>query len=564
MGPVAVVGLGAMGSRIALRLLDAGHDVIVWNRSPRKLEALLARGATAAATPREAARHSHTVITMLAGPEALRSVSQGPDGIAAGTHPGLVVIEMSTVGPAAVEALATLLGPAVQVVDAPVLGSIGEADTGTLTIFAGGPADLVDQVRPLLATVGTVVHVGPRGTAAAAKLIANAALLGTIAVLGEALSLAGMLGLPQEAVAAVLQRTPLAEQARKRLPLIQAGVYPRRFALSLARKDTDLMLAPTPASGAGLPVLLAARHWLVTAEQQGLGDSDYTAMLATILGSSRAGDLTAPDRGNFDNGYDGLIIDLDGVVWLGGWPIDGVARALRNLRARGVRTLFLTNDPQHSRAAQAQRLSAIGVPATADDVLTAASATAAFLAGQERFAGARALVVGSDALRDEFAAAGFELLPPADAAAARIVIVGGHDRFDYGELRAATRAVGAGAELFATSRDPFYPAADGPEPATGAILAAIETATGATATITGKPESHIFAIARDRLASCARVAVVGDSLVADIAGARRAGLDAILVLSGTTSAADLERAGIQPDLVLTTLAQVENLPPAQA
>lgn len=557
MDPVAIVGLGAMGSRIALRLLDAGHEVVVWNRSPQRLGPLLARGATAASSPREAVRHSRTLITMLAGPEALRSVSEGPDGVGAGTHPDLVVVEMSTVGPAAVEGLASLLEP-IRVVDAPVLGSIAEAEAGTLTIFAGGSADVVDRVRPLLACLGTVVHVGPRGAGAAAKLVANAALLGTMAVLGETLTLAGALGLSREASPLVLAATPLAEQARRRLPLIEAGAYPRRFGLALARKDADLIVASAVTSGMRLRALEAVREWLVTAEEQGHGDCDYTAMLATILGS-RAADRT---RGGKIGGYDGLIIDLDGVVWLDGRPIDGVARTLRHLRARGVRTLFLTNDPQHSRAAQAARLSAIGIPATADDVLTASATAAALLAGQERLAGARVLAIGSQALRDEFAAAGFEIVAPDDAETARLVIVGGHDRFDYAELRAATRAVGSGAELFATGRDAFVPTADGREPATGAILAAIETATGATATVTGKPEPHMFAIARDLLADCGRIAVVGDNLATDIAGAKRAGIDAILVLSGATNAAELGRADIQPDLVLPTLADLD-APPSE-
>lgn len=282
MEPVAVVGLGAMGSRIALRLLDAGHDLVVWNRSPRKLEPLLERGATAAASPRAAARRSRRLITMLADPQALRSVSDGPDGIAAGAHPDLVVVEMSTVGPTAVAELAALLEPSARVVDAPVLGSISEAAAGTLTIFAGGSGDLVDEVRPLLATLGTVVHVGPRGTGAAAKLVANAALFGTIAVLGETLSLAAALGLSREATADVLETTPLAEQTRRRLPVIDAGVYPRRFALSLARKDAELILA-SATNVVRLRALEAVCEWLGAAERQGRGDSDYTAMLATIL-----------------------------------------------------------------------------------------------------------------------------------------------------------------------------------------------------------------------------------------------------------------------------------------
>jgi HAD superfamily hydrolase (TIGR01450 family) len=326
--------------------------------------------------------------------------------------------------------------------------------------------------------------------------------------------------------------------------MIEAADYPRRFALSLARKDADLILGSSAAADVELPGLGAVRGWLAAAEAEGRGDDDYTAMLATILHK----------RGADGDRYDGLIVDLDGVIWLGGHPIDGAAETIRRLRARGVRVLFLTNDPQHSRAGQARRLTEIGIAAAAADVLTASAAAAAFLAAQERLAGARTLVAGPPALRDELAAAGFALVTPRDADTAAIVVVAGHDRFDYAELRAATLAVGAGAELFATGRDAFVPTRDGREPATGAIVAAIETATGATATITGKPEPPMFATARDLLADCARVAVVGDNLASDIAGAKRAGLDAILVLSGATSADDLERAAVPPDIVLPTIA----------
>jgi 3-hydroxyisobutyrate dehydrogenase/2-hydroxy-3-oxopropionate reductase len=544
MGTVSVVGAGAMGSRIALRLLDAGYEVLVWNRSPGKLAPLLARGALAVPTPGEAASRSQTLITMLAGPQALRSVSEGPDGIAAGHHPGLTVVEMSTVGPPAVRQLASLLGPQARLVDAPVLGSTGEAGTGTLTIFAGGPAAVVDEVEPLLAVLGTVVRAGPLGAGAAAKLVANAALFGTLAAFGETLALAGALELPWDISTAVLAFTPLAGQARRRLSTIEAGDYPRRFALALARKDADLILRSSRAAGVELPGLAAARGWLAAAETEGRGDDDYTAMLATILHK--------PSAAGED--YDGLIVDLDGVIWLSGHPIDGAAETIRRLRERGVRILFLTNDPEHSSADQARHLTEIGIPATAGDVLTASAAAAAFLAAQERLAGARTLVIGPQALRDELAAAGFCLVTPPEADTAAIVVVAGHDRFDYGELRTTMLAVGAGAELFATGRDGFVPAPGGREPGTGAILAAIETATGATATITGKPEPHMFATARDLLAGCARVAVVGDSLTSDVAGAKRAGLDAILVLSGVASADDLERAVLLPDVVLPTVA----------
>ena len=211
MDPVAVVGAGAMGSRIALRLVDAGHEVAVWNRSPDKLAPILARGAIAASTPRDAAARSRALITMLADPQALRAVSEGPDGIAVGAHPDLVVIEMSTVGPPAVRQLGSLLGPGVRLVDAPVLGSVDEVQSGTLMIFAGGPSEVLDEVEPLLALLGKVVRIGPLGAGAAAKLVANAALLGALAVLGETLALADGLELSHEAAVMVLVFTLLAE-----------------------------------------------------------------------------------------------------------------------------------------------------------------------------------------------------------------------------------------------------------------------------------------------------------------------------------------------------------------
>lgn len=544
MPGIAVVGLGAMGSRIAIRLLATGHPVLVWNRSADKLAPLLARGAEAASTPREAAARSRILITMLADPQALRAVSEGPEGIAAGAHPGLVVVESSTVGPAAVRALASVLGPDIRLADAPVLGSIGEAESGALTIFAGGPAEVVDEVEPVLAALGTVIRVGPLGAGAAAKLVANAALLGTLTVLGETLALADALELTREAAAAVLAATPLAEQAARRLPLIEAGEFRRRFALSLARKDADLITAACATAALDAPALAAARAWLAAAEADGHGGADYTAALGTILRGRAAS----------SRDYDGLIVDLDGVVWLGGHPINGAAEALARLRARGVRILFLTNDPQHSRATQARRLSEIGIPATADDVLTASSAAAAYLGSQARLTGALTFVVGSRALHDELAAAGLNLLAPDDAETAEIVVVGGHDRFDYRELHAAVTAVDSGARLFATGRDPFVPTRRGRAPATGSILAAIETATGATATITGKPEPHMFAAARKLLGDCARVAMIGDNLATDVAGAKRAGLDAILVLSGATRRHDLDRAEARPDLILPSIA----------
>ena len=137
MTAIAVAGLGAMGSRLAARLVAAGHEVTVWNRSAGKAEPLAELGAIPAATPAQAASRAELLITMVADPAALQAVTEGPDGVVAGASASLTVVEMSTVGPAAVARLASALPPATGLLDAPVLGSLDEAESGSLVIFAG-------------------------------------------------------------------------------------------------------------------------------------------------------------------------------------------------------------------------------------------------------------------------------------------------------------------------------------------------------------------------------------------------------------------------------------------
>ena len=283
MSRVAVLGLGAMGSRIAAQLLSAGHEVVVWNRTPAKAEPLVEVGAVPAASPAEAARGVELVITMLADAEALRAVVGGPEGLAAGLEPGTTVIDMSTVGTAAVEWLEAALPPGTPLLDAPVLGSLPEAESGSLTIFVGGPEELVQQWTPLLGALGTVVHVGPLGAGQAAKLVANTTLFEAVGVLGESLALAGPARAPREVAYEVIAATPLAGQAERRRGAIESGEFPTRFRLSLARKDTDLVA--DAATGADLRLFEVTRERLLEAERDGLGDADYSAVLGP--GSSR-------------------------------------------------------------------------------------------------------------------------------------------------------------------------------------------------------------------------------------------------------------------------------------
>jgi 3-hydroxyisobutyrate dehydrogenase-like beta-hydroxyacid dehydrogenase len=288
MGNVAFLGLGAMGSRMAARHLDSGPQLVVWNRTAAKAKPLADAGARVAATPADAVRNADVVITMLANPGAVREVVAGPSGVAHAMPDGATLIEMSTVGPATVSWLRTMLPTSARLIDAPVLGSLAEAAAGRLTIFAGGDTADVDRWRPLLGRMGTVKAVGESGMGAAAKLVANAALLSTVVSLGETLALGDRLGLARTDVFDVLSATPLAAQAERRRPAIEAGTFPPRFALALARKDAGLVTDAAARTGLRLLVMDAVRDWLEAAEAAGRGGEDYAAVVMQIIRTGQA------------------------------------------------------------------------------------------------------------------------------------------------------------------------------------------------------------------------------------------------------------------------------------
>jgi HAD superfamily hydrolase (TIGR01450 family) len=264
--------------------------------------------------------------------------------------------------------------------------------------------------------------------------------------------------------------------------------------------------------------------------------------------------------------FDGLLIDLDGVVWIGREPVPGSAETLAALLAAGKRIVFVTNNPARPPASYAKRLRSMGVDVGEDRIVTAGM-VATRLAAEAAGPGGSAFVIGAAALKEMIAAAGATLLEGEAAREAGVVVVSGHRDFDYGELLTATLALQQGAALVATSHDPTMPMPGGEWPGTGAILAAVETASGRTAEIGGKPEGHLFEMALDALDHGSlrtddvrketrdiRVAMIGDRIASDIEGGRRAGLETILVLSGTSSHEDAEVAEPRPDHVIDDLA----------
>ena len=250
--------------------------------------------------------------------------------------------------------------------------------------------------------------------------------------------------------------------------------------------------------------------------------------------------------------FDGLMVDLDGVVWIGREPVPGSAEALAALLAAGVELVFVTNNPGKPPSAYSERLRGLGVEVGPERIVTA-GIVAARMAG-EAADGGGAFVIGAEPLQEMVAASGAELLSGEAAHAAKVVVVSGHRGFDYEELLIAKRALDAGAALVATSHDPTMPMTGGEVPGTGSILAAVETASGRRAEIAGKPERHLFELARERLGGAERVAMIGDRVSSDIAGGRAAGLATILVLSGTTGEAEAEAADPAPDHVVADLA----------
>lgn len=249
MPVTAFLGLGAMGTPMAHQLIAAGRDVVVWNRTEQRTAPLVAAGARAASTPGAAAAGSDVVITMLADPAAVEHVLFGPDGVLTTIGPGSCLVEMSTIGPEAVRGIASRLSAGVGLVDAPVGGSVRQAEAGQLSVFTGGePAD-VERVAPILDHLGTVMRCGGVGSGAAIKLVANTALVAGMALLGEALSLADSLDLPRELALEVLAAGPLGGVVQR------AKTTGGHFTVGLAAKDLALA---ADARSASLPIAAAA------------------------------------------------------------------------------------------------------------------------------------------------------------------------------------------------------------------------------------------------------------------------------------------------------------------
>ncbi|MEY2441506.1 MAG: glycerol-phosphatase [bacterium] len=238
--------------------------------------------------------------------------------------------------------------------------------------------------------------------------------------------------------------------------------------------------------------------------------------------------------------YDHILLDLDGCVWVGDEPTPGATDAISALRAAGKNIAFVTNDSQLATEEYVRKLWRLGFQASLEEVVTVGGALQFELA--QHFHGRAAVVIGSDALHRHVEAAGLRIVNgTAFASRADVVVVAVHPQFDYAELRDATRAALRGAFLIGSNRDATFPQADGLWPGSGAIIAAVETASGRTVATVGKPEPTLVQTALDRLGP-GRALMVGDRVDADLGAAHAAGIDGAVVLTGASDRETAEAA----------------------
>jgi len=256
--------------------------------------------------------------------------------------------------------------------------------------------------------------------------------------------------------------------------------------------------------------------------------------------------------------FGGYVFDLDGTLYLGDQLLPGAAETVAAIRAADSRVAFLTNKPLETTATYAAKLTHLGIPATAQEVVSSTDALIRYL--QQHASGARLLPISEPLLAGMLRDAGFTTLDPIgdDPTTADVVVVSWDRTFDYAKLVAGFRAVRAGARIVATNPDPYCPTPDGDLPDCAAMLAAIEASTSVRAeAIAGKPSPHMAAALLDRLALPAGDTVlVGDRLMTDVRMAQEAGMASALVLSGATSADALADSPIIPDFVLDGVAEI--------
>jgi 3-hydroxyisobutyrate dehydrogenase len=282
MADVAFLGLGAMGSRMAANLVKAGHRVTVWNRSAGTADALVASGAKAAASPRDAASGAEFVIAMLRDDEASRQVwLDAKGGALAGMRKGAVAIESSTVTLDWSRTLGRHVAErGVGYLEAPVAGTLPQAETGQLIYLVGGDAALLERATPILKAMGSPIHhTGAIGTAALAKLTVNTLLALQVAGLAELIPMLKRAGVDAKQVLDVVAQTPVwSPVAARTTQSMLAGAFQPMFPVNMMAKDMGYAVAAA-GDARKAPLIAATRQAFADGIERGIGDLNMTALV---------------------------------------------------------------------------------------------------------------------------------------------------------------------------------------------------------------------------------------------------------------------------------------------
>jgi 3-hydroxyisobutyrate dehydrogenase-like beta-hydroxyacid dehydrogenase len=283
---VGFCGLGRMGWPMATNLLRAGYEVVAWTRSTGKAARWADQSelAGSAETPASVAEGAAVIVVMVVDGDQLREVVLGEAGLVSGTTSDRLLIVMATVGPASIRSLREQLPASWALVDAPVSGGVGRARDGTLTIIAAGPPEDRERAGAVLRAMGSQVeHVGPLGRGQLVKLLNNAVGMANLLTAAQALVAGDALGIDAELLARVLGR---GSGASTMLELSAATMLARdrtpRFRLDHMLKDLELCVLETERAGIPFAAAHSARDVLALGVAQGLGDTDFTAVLDVV------------------------------------------------------------------------------------------------------------------------------------------------------------------------------------------------------------------------------------------------------------------------------------------
>ncbi len=285
MAQIGYVGLGAMGSRVAKRLLDAGHTVYAYNRTREKAQWLLDAGMQWVSSPREAAQRSEYVFSMVTNTQALDAITGGPDGILAGLSPHKIYCDMSTVSPSKSRSLARQVAElGARMLDTPVSGSVITLEQGKLSLMVGGDHAAYERVLPILLAIGPkVTYVGENGLAVLMKICVNLNLQVQLVGFLEGLFLAEKGGIPRATAMEVLLNSVIASPSLAyRTPFILNMPEEAWFNVNMMQKDMQLALDMGRELDVPLPTVALTNEFLTAARTMGLEKYDFAVVYRVI------------------------------------------------------------------------------------------------------------------------------------------------------------------------------------------------------------------------------------------------------------------------------------------